>query len=84
MGDEMSSLPIGAEPKNIGKVVTIQVFRRVTGDIDTIRPETLEKHVGILQSYYDDKRGFIFCLVGGSAQITLHPNQYVEIFPYNP
>jgi hypothetical protein len=72
--------PIGAEAENIGKVVAIQVFPRKTSDPDTIDLESMEKHVGILESYYHDKNGFVFRLVGGERVFTSYKKQRVEIF----
>ena len=74
-----NTLPVGAEAKNIGKVVTVQVFKRETNAPETLRLETLEKHVGVLQTYHHNSQGFTFCLVGGARVTSTYKSQYVEI-----
>lgn len=72
-------MPVGADPRNIGKVVTIQMFRRESEGSDKLDSESLEKHVGILQSYHNNKDGFMFRFVGGERIFALHKKHYVEI-----
>lgn len=64
----------------IGRVVTIQVFKRKSSAADEILPDSLEKYVGTLESYYTNKDGFMFRLVGGERVFVVHAKQHIEFF----
>lgn len=66
---------IGADPENIGKVVTVQVF-----DLESAGElilESLTKYVGTLEAYILKPNSFEFKLFGMNAVEA----QYAEVYP---
>lgn len=58
-----ASLPVpeGLSPSLIGKVVIVNIFKKVDGEI---HPDILIKHVGVLKSYSLTAKGLDFVLDG--------------------
>lgn len=50
-----SKIPSGLHVRNIGKLVTVQVLKRVSKDSDTLDLDTLQKYVGVLEAYSFDR-----------------------------
>jgi len=77
---------VGLSPENIGKVVTIQVFKKAEEGEDVILTETLEKHVGRLTGYsYVRRQGHTIMLEGWARPLSVvNKRQYLEVFPFVP
>lgn len=71
-------LPVGLHENNIGKVVKVQVFRR-NGE-ETIDTETLEKHVGVLESYSHDRHSIAIKIRGLNLIVESRKNRLVEVY----
>jgi hypothetical protein len=71
-------LPSGLHKNNVGKVVSVQVFRR-NGE-DTIDTETLEKHVGMLESYSHDRHAIHIKIRGLTLITAARAKHLVEVY----
>lgn len=67
--------PGGLSPALIGKVVTVQVFRKKENHI---LPETLTKFVGVLKAYALDTNGMRFTLDGCKETPVFYTHATVE------
>lgn len=72
------TVPANLVPKNIGRVVSVQVFER-NGD-GTIDHDTLDKCVGRLQAYHIAPQG-IQVMLEGNVSVTIdHDTHILEVF----
>ena len=81
----MSKQIVGLSPENIGKVVTIQIFKLKEEGGDEIIPDTLEKHVGVLKAYSHlvNQNGYVISLENFAQPLVvatfLH---HAEVIPF--
>jgi len=81
----MSKQIVGLSPENIGKVVTIQYFHLDVVGGDEISPESLEKHVGVLDgySYLLEKDAYIIQIRGWQQALVVANNlHHAEVIPF--
>lgn len=78
--DSGLTVPVGLKPDLIGKLVVIQVFKK---EGDTVFPESLKKHVGVLKSYTLTELGVDFILDGVvSYKTVFYDKAHVEFILY--
>jgi len=69
------------DPKLIGTVVVLQVFRRQSDDSKELVPESLEKFVGTLLGYSVEAKTNSFVFQGMSQPLLISmKHHYFEIF----
>lgn len=73
------TLPSELKAEHIGKIVTVQIFRRTENDGDTLEPESLEKHVGILEGFWFDRSSLHIRIKGLPMSTSSRRRHYVEV-----
>lgn len=79
MSEEVKPVPSELKAKNIGKVISVQVFK-LEPNGDTIIGHTMQKHVGVLESFSFNRKYIGIKIRGLEFSMAPRKGYHIEVY----